>query len=112
MYLMRLALSTWRSAETLQQCRPAVVAEQGRIFMPMPRLGWLTSGSTTCVTPGPVGMSSLEHHFLCSRNWKTLERVKKYAHLAPEHLAHHTNAVMFWSEQAHSGKKEAPKHAA
>jgi hypothetical protein len=43
---------------------------------------------------------------------KTLEMVKKYAHLAPEHLAHHANAVMFWSEQAHSGKKEAPKHSA
>lgn len=31
--------------------------------------------------------------------WKTLEMVKKYAHLAPEHLAQYANAVMFWSEQ-------------
>lgn len=27
--------------------------------------------------------------------WKTLEMVKKYAHLAPEHLAQYANAVMF-----------------
>ena len=37
--------------------------------------------------------------------WKTLEMVKKYAHLAPEHLTPYANAVMFWSERADSGKK-------
>lgn len=40
--------------------------------------------------------------------WKTLEMVKKYAHLAPEHLAQYANAVMFWSEQTPDDKKKAP----
>lgn len=40
--------------------------------------------------------------------WKTLEMVKKYAHLAPEHLAQYANAVMFWSEQPTEDKKKAP----
>ena len=44
--------------------------------------------------------------------WKTLEMVKKYAHLAPEHLSPYANAVMFWSEQTDSDKKEAPRVAA
>lgn len=38
--------------------------------------------------------------------WKTLEMVKKYAHLAPEHLAQYANAVMFWSEQPEVDKKK------
>lgn len=44
--------------------------------------------------------------------WKTLEMVKKYAHLAPEHLSPYANAVMFWSEQPESGEKEAPRRVA
>ncbi|MGE8451526.1 MAG: hypothetical protein ACN6OP_13065 [Pseudomonadales bacterium] len=40
--------------------------------------------------------------------WKTLEMVKKYAHLAPEHLAQYANTVMFWSEQTPDDKKKAP----
>lgn len=39
--------------------------------------------------------------------WKTLEMVKKYAHLAPEHLAQYANAVMFWSEQTTEDEKKA-----
>lgn len=38
--------------------------------------------------------------------WRTLEMVKKYAHLAPEHLAQYANAVMFWSEQPEVDKKK------
>lgn len=44
--------------------------------------------------------------------WKTLEMVKKYAHLAPEHLAGYANSVMFWSEQQDSGEKKALKRVA
>jgi integrase len=29
--------------------------------------------------------------------WETLEMVRKYAHLAPNHIAAHANAVKFWS---------------
>lgn len=38
--------------------------------------------------------------------WKTLEMVKKYAHLAPEHLAQYANAVRFWSEQPDMDEKK------
>jgi hypothetical protein len=34
--------------------------------------------------------------------------VKKYTHLAPEHLAQYANAAMFWSEQTTEDKKKAP----
>jgi len=37
--------------------------------------------------------------------WKTLEMVMRYAHLAPEHLAQHASAVMFWSQPDSSDKK-------
>ena len=30
--------------------------------------------------------------------WKTIAMVNKYAHLAPQHLAPHANAVTFWSQ--------------
>lgn len=38
--------------------------------------------------------------------WKTLEMVKKYAHLAPEHLAQYANAVTFWSHSPEPDKKK------
>lgn len=38
--------------------------------------------------------------------WKKLEMVLKYAHLAPDHLASHANAVTFWSQP--DAQKEKP----
>ncbi len=39
--------------------------------------------------------------------WETIEMVKKYAHLAPSHIASHAKAVMFWSQQEQEKRKAA-----
>lgn len=36
--------------------------------------------------------------------WETIEMVQRYAHLAPSHLAHHAQAVTFWSQQEQERK--------
>lgn len=40
---------------------------------------------------------------------ETLEMVKKYAHLAPEHLAHHANAVIFLVREGSFWQKRSPQ---
>ncbi|MGE8674228.1 tyrosine-type recombinase/integrase [Achromobacter kerstersii] len=36
--------------------------------------------------------------------WETLDMVQRYAHLAPSHLAHHSNTVEFWSKSEQKEK--------
>lgn len=36
--------------------------------------------------------------------WETIEMVRKYAHLAPSHLAHHAETVNFWSNTVEAKK--------
>jgi integrase len=40
-------------------------------------------------------------------SWETLEMVRKYAHLAPSHVAAHANTVKFWSRLA--GEEKTPR---
>jgi len=41
--------------------------------------------------------------------WKSLEMIKRYAHLAPEHLAQYAGAVMFWSGANEEAAQKAAK---
>ncbi|OZI62154.1 tyrosine-type recombinase/integrase [Bordetella genomosp. 11] len=43
--------------------------------------------------------------------WETLEMVQKYAHLAPSHLAHHAQAVNFWSISTEEEKTQPARAA-
>jgi len=56
---------------------------------------WHVQGGTPLLTLKELG------------GWKTLEMVMRYAHLAPEHLAQHASAVMFWSQPDSSPQKMA-----
>jgi hypothetical protein len=38
--------------------------------------------------------------------WETVEMVRKYAHLAPSHIAAHANTVKFWSSLG--GEEKTP----
>jgi beta-glucosidase/6-phospho-beta-glucosidase/beta-galactosidase len=43
--------------------------------------------------------------------WETLEMVREYAHLAPNHVAAHANTVKFWSNLDETEKTPLAKVA-